>query len=117
LMGTFTHSIPAAQNYHRMGVPVWLIRPQWAVNPDYIKRYSKSMQRSLQRDPAIIEDEFCVSSDVPDPFPVIYTGLPSPQMQASMQKIGCRIVDGTEASRKAWERLAGAPTQHPQQGM
>jgi hypothetical protein len=108
IMGIFTESILSAQYFHRMGVPVWLVRPQFAVQPSRMKIYSSGLKEGLSRDLLIALEEYFSAVD-------LYVGFPSSQMHMAMQRVGCRVADYTEQTRREWERYSGTAAQLPTQ--
>ncbi|KAJ2911998.1 hypothetical protein MD484_g8421, partial [Candolleomyces efflorescens] len=115
MMGIFTESLQAAQYFHRMGLPVWLVQPQFAVQPRCMKIYSSARKDMLVRDSSIVLDEFMAAVDIENPYPDLYAGFPSSRMHMSMQRIGCRVADYTEQSRRFWDKQYGGSTQPLQQ--
>ncbi|KAJ3527275.1 hypothetical protein NMY22_g9847 [Coprinellus aureogranulatus] len=107
IMGGITDSLAIMQSYVRMGVPMALIRPQWAVNPSTTKIFDGGAVSELVKDQHLVEEDY-EELGVQWPFDVIWDGFPCSEMHERMQKIGFRIVDVSASSRRGWDRMSGS---------
>ncbi|KAF6753500.1 hypothetical protein DFP72DRAFT_966778 [Ephemerocybe angulata] len=111
IIGGFTVSTRWAQACHQMGIPVWLIRPNFTIIPDVVKIYRDGQtEMTTKRD--IVEDDYEEEPGNVQPYPCIYEGLPCSAMYSAMQRLGFRILDETASSEDGWNRLTG---RHPAQ--
>ncbi|EDQ98933.1 uncharacterized protein LACBIDRAFT_335525 [Laccaria bicolor S238N-H82] len=89
LMGAFTEKFAVAQQFHAMGILVWLIRPSFRILPTMnINVYSPQ-----QHDDAIVLWPFSDGWGKPDPYPVLVVGPPSTELYRWMQHISYGIMD------------------------
>ncbi|KAF6751591.1 hypothetical protein DFP72DRAFT_816364 [Ephemerocybe angulata] len=105
LMGAFTNSRAEAQFLHRLGIPVWWVRPSFSFNPDDTKVFKSADVGAFTEDYPIVEAEYTQFGSTSRVFEDIYVGLPGSRLQAATQRLGCRLFNFTESSRQAWNRI------------
>ncbi|KAJ2917052.1 hypothetical protein MD484_g3367, partial [Candolleomyces efflorescens] len=105
IMGGFTHSFSDVQLMHRIGIPVWWIRPSTHFSiSDTRVRINGLCKNMVVDERVVIEDFYAPGSDIPA-FENIYVGLPGTRLQRQTQRLGCRVVDMVEPTRMAWSTL------------
>jgi len=109
VMGAFTTSRTAMQNYKKMGIQTWIIRPLPSFDPTRLNIYVNAKKPSMVVDSNIVTSEYEDEPGNVRPFPAVYNGLPSTEMQASMLRIGFQIFDDRVSSQEGWDRLTRAP--------
>jgi hypothetical protein len=118
VMGAFTFSDQIAAQCLKMGVPVYLIRPNFLISS--ITNVAHNAERTLMKaNPAIITDDY-EEDGVPSPFPDLYHGLPGVEQQKALQRIGCQVLDLKDVCRvndlpssPSTSRLSAASVSHP----
>jgi hypothetical protein len=97
VMGTFTFSDQIAAQCLKMGVPVYLIRPNFLISP--ITNVALDAERTMMKaNPKIVTDDYD-EDGVPSPFPNLYHGLPGVEQQKALQRIGCQVLDLKDVCR------------------
>ncbi|EFI27587.1 hypothetical protein CC1G_15623 [Coprinopsis cinerea okayama7 len=92
-MGAFTEDPQVSIDLHRMGIPVWLLRPSHAIPKEGSGRMSVVVEGSQAMKPHSLVLEDFNNGGKPDPFHTIARGLPSTDLYESMHRLVCRVPD------------------------
>lgn len=105
--GGFTHDPQVAQLFHKVGLPIRWIRPDFAVNLSNTKVWSNARHTHMSVDWNIVTEDHYLPFGAKEPvFPVLYQGAPGTDLQLQTQKIAARVFDMREPSKIALEKMA-----------
>jgi hypothetical protein len=98
-MGAFTGDISIANQLLMMGLPVWFVWPSFDILHNTTIKCILKWEDTEESDKMIIFTSWEDHISRPEPFPILYEGLPSHNMFWTMQRVGCRFMDLMEATK------------------
>ncbi|KAH6905613.1 hypothetical protein BKA70DRAFT_1107307 [Coprinopsis sp. MPI-PUGE-AT-0042] len=97
VMGTFTFSDQIASQCLKMGVPVYLIRPNFFISS--ITNVAHDAECTLMKaNPNVVTVDY-MEDGVCSPYPELYHSLPGVELQKALQRIGCQVLDLKDVCR------------------
>ncbi|KAH6874805.1 hypothetical protein BKA70DRAFT_1128845 [Coprinopsis sp. MPI-PUGE-AT-0042] len=97
VMGAFTFSDQIASQCLKMGVPVYLIRPNFLISP--ITNVAQDAERTFMKAKSNVVTDDYEEDGVLSPYPDLFHGLPGVEQQKALQRIGCQVLDLKDVCR------------------
>lgn len=106
LMGCFTHDPKEVTHLHRIGVPVWWMRPHTQINCQDTRIHLDARQTEYRNSEYLVTEEYLPFNFTKPIFDVVYEGPPGTDLQLATQNVGSRMFDMVEPSRIALEKMS-----------
>lgn len=114
IMGAFTHEVAVAQRFHRIGVPVYLLRPSALIPHNMnVKESKPSRPRRMALSPGspmVMLDDYHMEKKGAYPFPTLAPNLPGTRLQETLQRIRFPVL------RRGQARVVGAAREEEKLG-
>lgn len=105
LMGCFTHDAKMVVHLHRIGVPVYWMRPDTEITLQDTRVFSDAKQLTYQNSRYLVTEDYLPFGFTKPAFDIIYEGPPGTDLQTATQNIGSRMLDMIEPSRIALKKM------------